>query len=94
MGFNNSGWMQVGADADLILLDMDKPQLVPRHDLAANVLYAARADDVAYVIVNGKALLRRGELTTLDEEKIKYHAAARGLDMTRRQQSQTQSYQG
>jgi 5-methylthioadenosine/S-adenosylhomocysteine deaminase len=92
MGFNNSGVMQVGADADLILLDMDKPHLVPRHDLAANVLHAARAGDVNYVIVDGAVILRKGELTTLDEEKIKYHAAARGLDMVRRKQGQLQTY--
>ncbi|MDL1897828.1 amidohydrolase, partial [Anaerolineae bacterium CFX7] len=78
LGFANSGLMQVGADADLILLDTDKPHFAPCHDLAANVLYAARAGDVAYVIVDGKPLVRKGALTTLDEEKIMREANARG----------------
>ncbi len=93
LGFVHSGVMQVGADADLILLDADKPHFAPEHDLAANVLYAARAGDVNYVIVDGKPLLRRGELTTLDEEKIMREARARGLQMVRRASAQTQTYQ-
>ena len=94
MGFANSGLMQVGADADLILLDMDKPHLVPRHDLAANVLHCARASDVNYVIVDGKVLVRKGELTTLDEEQIKANAEARGLAMVHSKLKQTQTYHG
>lgn len=94
MGFNNSGVLQVDADADLILLDMDKPHLVPRHNLAANIVHSARASDVNYVIVNGKVLLRQGELTTLDEEKIMREAEARGLRMARSAQGQTQMYKG
>lgn len=94
LGFHNSGALRVGADADLILIDMDKPHLVPRHNLAANVLYSARGGDVNYVIVDGKVLLRKGELTTLDEEKIKREAEARGLRMVDSAQHQTQLYKG
>lgn len=93
MGFNNSGVIQVGADADLILIDMDKPHLVPRHNLAANIVHAARGSDVNYALVEGRVLLRRGELTTLDEEKIKREAEQRGLAMVRREQYQMQQYQ-
>jgi len=92
MGFQNSGIIRVGADADLILIDTDKPHLVPRHDLAANILHSARAGDVNYVIVDGKVLLRKGELTTLDEEKIMRHVEPRALEMVRGRLSQTQTY--
>ncbi|MCI0477319.1 MAG: amidohydrolase family protein, partial [Anaerolineales bacterium] len=93
MGFTNSGVIQVGADADLILIDTDKPHLIPRHDLAANVAHSARASDVNYVIVNGKVLLRKGELTTLDEEKIMRYVEPRAFEMVRGKLSQTQKYQ-
>jgi 5-methylthioadenosine/S-adenosylhomocysteine deaminase len=92
MGFMNSGVIQVGADADLILINMDQPHLVPRHDLAANVVHSARGGDVDYVIVDGKVLLRRGELTTLDESRIKREAETRGIRMVRGARSQTQTY--
>lgn len=93
MGFTNSGVLKEGADADLILINMDRPHLVPRHDLAANIVHSARGSDVAYVIVDGKILMRRGELTTLDEEKIKREAEARALRMARSDLKQTQTYQ-
>ncbi|MBI4673191.1 MAG: amidohydrolase [Chloroflexi bacterium] len=94
MGFDDSGVLRVGADADLILLDFDKPHLTPRHDLAANVVHSARGSDVNYVIVDGKVLLRQGELTTLDEQKIMREAQMRGLRMVGSAQRQTQLYQG
>lgn len=93
LGFVNSGVLQVGADADLILIDMDKPHLVPRHDLAANVLHAASGSDVNYVIVDGQILLRKGELTTLDAEKIMRHVEPRARAMVRGNLSQTQRYE-
>lgn len=93
MGFGKSGVLKEGADADLILVDMNRPHLVPRHDLAANIVHSARGGDVAYVIVDGKILLRRGELTTLDEERIKREAEARALRMASSNLKQTQSYQ-
>lgn len=92
MGFANSGVLQVGADADLILVDMRRPHLVPRHDLAANLVHSARGGDVAYVLVDGKILLRKGELTTLDGEKIRREAEARALSMARSALKPTQTY--
>lgn len=92
LGFTNSGVLRVGADADLILIDMDKPHLVPRHDLAANIVHAARGADVNYVIVEGQILLRKGELTTLDEEKIMRQVEPRALEMVRGKLGRTQTY--
>lgn len=92
MGFAHSGVLEVGADADIILIDMDKPHFVPRHDLAAHVTHSARASDVNYVIVNGQVLLRKGELTTLDEDKIMHEAGPRGLEMVQGARGQTQKY--
>ncbi len=92
MGFAKSGVIEEGADADLILIDMDKPHLVPRHDLAANVLHAARGGDVNYVFVDGKMLLHKGELTTLDEEQIMRRVEPRALEMVRGNLTQTQTY--
>jgi 5-methylthioadenosine/S-adenosylhomocysteine deaminase len=93
MGFTNSGVLQEGADADLILVNMDRPHLMPRHDPAANLVHSARGGDVAYVIVDGKILLRDGELTTLDEEKIKREAEARAFRMVQGDLKRTQTYQ-
>ncbi|MGE5139706.1 MAG: amidohydrolase [Rudaea sp.] len=94
MGFSNSGAIREGADADLILIDMDKPHLLPRHDLAANAVHSARPGDVDHVIVDGRILMHKGELITLDEEKIKREAEARAFRLVNSEHTQTQTYRG
>ncbi|MBI4790715.1 MAG: amidohydrolase [Chloroflexi bacterium] len=79
MGFGDSGVLKAGAAADVILFNFNRPHLRPRHDLAANIVHSARADDVAYNIVDGRVLLRNGELTTLDEDKILHEAEKRAF---------------
>ncbi|OGO49474.1 MAG: hypothetical protein A2Z30_08650 [Chloroflexi bacterium RBG_16_64_43] len=71
MGFPGSGVLAVGAPADIALLDMDRPHLLPRHDLVANLVHSAKAADVTDLMVDGRWLMRKRELLTLDEQKIK-----------------------
>ncbi|NJN43919.1 MAG: amidohydrolase, partial [Anaerolineae bacterium] len=71
MGFPGSGVLAPGGAADLILINTDQPHLLPRHDLVANIVHAAKAADVTHTMVDGKWLYRNGELLTLDEEKSK-----------------------
>jgi 5-methylthioadenosine/S-adenosylhomocysteine deaminase len=81
MGFSESGVIAAGHPADMILFDFNRPWLRPRHNLVANIVYSAVGTDVSHVIVAGKILLRDGELTTLDEERILYEAEKRALRM-------------
>lgn len=79
LGFSDSGVLAPGRRADLILVDMRKPHLAPRHDLAANLVHAAQPADVRHVFVDGRLLMRSGHLLTLDEERIRSEAEKRGL---------------
>ncbi len=79
MGFSTSGVLAEGAGADIILFDLDKPHLVPRHDVAANIVHSAQAGDIDYVIADGRVLLRNRQLTTLDEQEILHEAEKRAF---------------
>ncbi|MDE3088196.1 MAG: amidohydrolase, partial [Chloroflexota bacterium] len=92
MGFADSGVLQAGARADVILFDFNKPHLIPRHDLAANVLHSARANDVDYVIADGRVLLRKGALTTLDEDRILREAEKRAFRLVGQELRQVREY--
>ena len=70
LGIENSGSLEAGKFADLILLDFDKPHLTPNHNTVSNIVYAANGADVDTTIVRGRILMEGRELRTLDEEKI------------------------
>jgi 5-methylthioadenosine/S-adenosylhomocysteine deaminase len=92
MGFQGSGLLAPGRSADLILLDTRAPHWFPRHDLAAGIVYAAHPSDVSHVIVDGRLILRDGELLTLDEERIRYEAERRAFRMVGTPMSQIRAY--
>ena len=60
------GMLKVGMDADLILLDFTQPHLIPCHDLASHLVYAASGHDVAMTMVRGKVLYAQGKFPTID----------------------------
>ncbi len=64
------GEIRAGNRADLTVLDMDKPWLRPRNDLLSSLVYCARGDEVEDVMVDGRFLLRKRELQTIDRERV------------------------
>lgn len=61
------GSLEPGKRADLLVLDLARPHLTPRHNPWSMVAYAAAAADVRDTVVDGRILMRDRELLTLDE---------------------------
>lgn len=59
-----------GAAADLVLIDTRRSHTWPPHDPVPTMAYAASSADVTDVIVDGRALMKDGELLTIDEERV------------------------
>jgi len=57
--------------ADLVVIDMDSPNLTPHYDLYSHLVYAISPHDVCHTMVNGQILMQDRKLTTLDETAIK-----------------------
>ena len=71
LGLENSvGSLEVGKEADLILVDFRKPHLTPIHDPYANIVYSTHGSDVDTVIVQGKILMENRKVKTLEEDKV------------------------
>ena len=64
-----TGRIAEGFDADLIIIDTDKPHLRPMYDPIGAVVYSARGSDVCLTMVRGRTLYRDGRWLTLDIEK-------------------------
>ncbi len=64
------GSIEEGKKADVILVDMRKPHLAPVHDVVSALVYSARPGDVDTCAVNGRVLMKDGEVLTVDEEGV------------------------
>jgi 5-methylthioadenosine/S-adenosylhomocysteine deaminase len=64
------GTIQVGKKADVIVVDLQRPHLVPLYHPMSTLVYAASGSDVKDVIVNGKILMRDRTMTHLDTEEV------------------------
>jgi 5-methylthioadenosine/S-adenosylhomocysteine deaminase len=78
------GTLEAGKKADIILLDFKKPHLTPIHDPYANMVYSAHGSDVDTVIVDGKVLMEKRKVKTLDEEEVMLKAQKTSTDMLTR----------
>ena len=64
---NEIGSIKIGYRADLILLDLHKPNTSPTFDPVSNIVYSARPENVVTVIVDGNVVMNDGNISTLDE---------------------------
>lgn len=64
-----SGRLEPGEPADLMLVDLNHPQMVPLHNLASNMAYAGNGGAVDTVICCGKVLMEHREVA--EETRIR-----------------------
>ncbi len=70
------GSVEAGKRADLQLVNLSRLHTTPRPDPISTIVYAAEASDVETVIIDGRLVMRDGELLTLNEQDV--IAEARG----------------
>jgi 5-methylthioadenosine/S-adenosylhomocysteine deaminase len=70
------GSVEVGKRADLQLVNLSRLHTTPLPDPISTIVYAAEASDVETVIIDGRIVMRDGELLTLNEQDV--IAEARG----------------
>jgi len=80
----DSGRVAAGANADLIVLDLEKAHLTPVHDLVSHLAYAASGSDVRHTVCDGRVLMRDREVLTLDEKRVRERASSRAKDLVAR----------
>jgi 5-methylthioadenosine/S-adenosylhomocysteine deaminase len=66
------GTLEPGKRADVIVLDLMRPEMVPWHEdnLLANLVYSGTGNLVHTVIVDGRVVVRAGSVLTMDEEAV------------------------
>ena len=75
------GSLEVGKEADLILLDLTHPPLAPvllrpARNLVANLVYAETGRNVALSMVAGKVIYRDGRFANVDADQVRREVQA------------------
>ena len=69
LGRDDIGRLTPGARADLVLVDLDEPTMQPMRDPLRSTIFAAADRAVRDVYVDGRQVVRRGEVLTLDLDR-------------------------
>lgn len=64
------GSIEIGKRADIILIDLDRPHLVPNESIPRLLVFYTNGNDVDTVIVNGQTLMRNRRVLSMDEEAV------------------------
>lgn len=70
MGLDDADVIDVGKLADLIVIDMHKPNMQPINNITKNLVYSGSKDNVKMTMINGKILYDNGEFIGIDTDKI------------------------
>ena len=67
MGLTECDVLEVGKKADIIEIDLHKPNMQPLNNIINNIVYSGSKDNVKMTIINGKILYREGRFF-IDED--------------------------
>ena len=76
-----TGRLAPGYLADLILVDLDRPHLIPCHSPADHLVYSVRGSDVVMNMARGKIIYKDGEFLTLDIMKTRREVSQYALPL-------------
>ncbi len=61
MGLDKADILAVGKYADIILIDLYKPNMQPLNNIVTNLVYAGSKDNIILTMINGKILYENGQ---------------------------------
>lgn len=71
---DKTGSLEIGKQADIVAVDLSSLSMQPLYDPTSHLVYANAGSQVSHVWVDGKALVKDGQLTQMDTESIKQKA--------------------
>ena len=78
------GSLEAGKKADFVIIDLDHLHTTPSPNVVSSLVYAATGGDVDTVVVDGKIVVRQGQLLTMNEEEIKQQAREHATQLYKR----------
>jgi len=78
------GTIEVGKDADIILIDTNKPHLTPINDPFSAIVYSAQASDIDSVFCKGEMLMQNRKLLSIDVDLAMKKTKSKWNDLLKR----------
>lgn len=76
MGLYDCDVIEVGKKADLIVIDMHRPNMQPINNITKNLVYSGSKDIIKMTMIDGKILYENGQFIGIDTEEIYKKAQA------------------
>jgi len=76
MGRSDLGEIKPGNIADLVILDLDRPNMQPVNNPISALAYSTNGSEVETVIVDGRILMENREFLTIDTNRV-YHEVSK-----------------
>lgn len=64
------GKLEVGTKADMVLIDLNQLSFIPPNNLLHQLVFCEHGESVDTVIVDGKVIMEKGQITTVNEPEI------------------------
>lgn len=64
------GSLEAGKKADIVIVDLDSPFMMPVHRVPSALVYNARASQVDTVIIDGRVVMQNKQITVVDEKAV------------------------
>ena len=72
MGLNDCTGLNVGNQADLIVIDMSRPNMQPENNIVKNLVYSGSKQNVKLTMCAGKVLYENGRFSVGEDPKRIY----------------------
>uniref|UniRef100_UPI0040570D45 amidohydrolase n=1 Tax=Acetatifactor sp. TaxID=1872090 RepID=UPI0040570D45 len=72
MGLSKSDVLAKGKNADIIMLDLQQPNMQPIHNIPKNLVYSGSKSNILMTMIGGKILYRNGEFNIGEEPEVIY----------------------
>lgn len=79
LGLNDALYIEEGAKADLMLIDLLKPNMQPINNLVSNIVYSGSKDNIKLTMINGKILYQDGKFN-INEDLIELYKTVQEIN--------------
>ncbi|SLM31650.1 5-methylthioadenosine/S-adenosylhomocysteine deaminase [Desulfamplus magnetovallimortis] len=65
-----TGSIEVGKRADIIIVDSDRPHMIPLYNPYSHIVYSATGSDVSTTIIDGRVVMKNRKLISMNAEAV------------------------